>query len=428
MNALFSYSLAVSAVLVLIYPVLHLTVSRNNSFRFNRLLLGFGLLAAFTLPLITTLNVTPIRHLADTAAVLTGDIVIKNAVTVTPQTPDSRVHVIIALLGIYYCGVLVLTLKTLYSLLQLNRLKRHCRKESHDNHALYIHDNKLMAPFSFGKSIFLSEGDRNDPVIKHECGHVDANHWIDILIAESGCILLWYNPFMWLYKNLIKLNHEYEADHYVISSGMDISEYQHLLISKALGRRIMPLTNSLTNGTRNFRRRILIMSEGKTSSARKLLAALMIPSFVIAAALLTHPVSAKALSSITNFKMPYSSEISEPQPVAAIADDAEDEINDTPATSPIQLPSPLTDQQDLHKVIEYSFKFLDKNDSPLKTNIAITIDKDGKVIGTDYSGEIPSDIKIELEESLSKIIFNPTFNKEGEPVQVKIVIPIRKAV
>lgn len=428
MNALFSYSLAVSAVLVLIYPVLHLTVSRNNSFRFNRLLLGFGLLAAFTLPLITTLNVTPIRHLADTAAVLTGDIVIKNAVTVTPQTPDSRVHVIIALLGIYYCGVLVLTLKTLYSLLQLNRLKRHCRKELHDNHALYIHDNKLMAPFSFGKSIFLSEGDRNDPVIKHECGHVDANHWIDILIAESGCILLWYNPFMWLYKNLIKLNHEYEADHYVISSGMDISEYQHLLISKALGRRIMPLTNSFTNGTRNFRRRILIMSEGKTSSARKLLAALMIPSFVIAAALLTHPVSAKALSSITNFKMPYSSEISEPQPVAAIADEAEDEINDAPATSPIQLPSPLTDQQDLHKVIEYSFKFLDKNDSPLKTNIAITIDKDGKVIGTDYSGEIPSDIKIELEESLSKIIFNPTFNKEGEPVQVKIVIPIRKAV
>jgi len=233
---------------------------------------------------------------------------------------------------------------------------------------------------------------------------------------------------MWLYKNLIKLNHEYEADHYVISSGMDISEYQHLLISKALGRRIMPLTNSLTNGTRNFRRRILIMSEGKTSSARKLLAALMIPSFVIAAALLTHPVSANVLSSITNFKMPEASEISEPQPVAAIADEAEDEINDAPATSPIQLPSPLTDQQDLHKVIEYSFKFLDKNDSPLKTNIEITIDKDGKVIGTDYSGEIPSEVKIELEESLSKIIFSPTLNKEGEPVQVKIVIPVRKAV
>lgn len=424
MNALFSYSLAVSAVLVLIYPVLYLTVSRNNSFRFNRLLLVFGLLAAFALPLITTLNVTPIRHLADTAAVLTGDIVIKNAVNVTQQTPDSRVHVIMALLGIYYCGVLVLTLKTLYSLLQLNRIKRHCRKELHDNHALYIHDNELIAPFSFGKSIFLSESDRNDPVIRHECGHVDANHWIDILIAELGCILLWYNPFMWLYKNLIKLNHEYEADHYVISSGIGISDYQHLLISKALGRRIMPLTNSLTNGTQNFRRRILIMSEGKTSSARKLLAALMIPSFVIAAALLTHPVSAKALSSITNFKMPYSSGISEPQPV----DEAEDEINYAPVTSPIQLPSPLTDQQDLHKVIEYSFKFLDKNDSPLKTNIEITIDKDGKVIGTDYSGEIPSDIKIELEESLSKIIFNPTLNKEGEPVQVKIVIPVRKAV
>lgn len=424
MNALFSYSLAVSAVLVLIYPVLYLTVSRNNSFRFNRLLLVFGLLAAFALPLITTLNVTPIRHLVDTAAVLTGDIVIKNAVTITPQTPNSGAPVIMTLLGIYYCGVLVLTLKTLYSLLQLNRLKRHCRKELHDNQALYIHDNELIAPFSFGKSIFLSEGDRNDPVIRHECGHVDANHWIDILIAESGCILLWYNPFMWLYKNLIKLNHEYEADHYVISSGIGISDYQHLLISKALGRRIMPLTNSLTNGTRNFRRRILIMSEGKTSSARKLLAALMIPSFVIAAALLTHPVSAKALSSITNFKMPYSSGISEPQPV----DEAEDEINYAPVTSPIQLPSPLTDQQDLHKVIEYSFKFLDKNDSPLKTNIEITIDKDGKVIGTDYSGEIPSDIKIELEESLSKIIFNPTLNKEGEPVQVKIVIPVRKAV
>ncbi len=57
----------------------------------------------------------------------------------------------------------------------------------------------------------------------------------------------------------MKLNHEFEADAAVISSGIAVSEYQHLLIAKAVGNRAMPLAASFATNSRNFRKRVLLI-------------------------------------------------------------------------------------------------------------------------------------------------------------------------
>ena len=52
MGALLSYSLAASVMILVLYPILHLIVNRNTSFRFNRGAIICGLAASLLLPLL----------------------------------------------------------------------------------------------------------------------------------------------------------------------------------------------------------------------------------------------------------------------------------------------------------------------------------------------------------------------------------------
>ena len=82
--------------------------------------------------------------------------------------------------------------------------------------------------------------------------HTFKKHWIDVAIADFFCIFMWYNPFAWMLKNLIKLNHEYEADAKVIDSNIDVLSYQRLLIAKAVGHRTLHIANNFAMSKRIF--------------------------------------------------------------------------------------------------------------------------------------------------------------------------------
>ena len=160
---------------------------------------------------------------------------------------------------IYFAGIAILLSRTIYAAARISLLIRKSRKETFGGHTLCVHTEKGIAPFSWGRYIVLSDDDRCNAILSHECRHIGARHWIDIAIAECFCIFAWYNPAVWLYKNLVKLNHEFEADAAVISSGIAVSEYQHLLIAKAVGNRAMPLAASFATNSRNFRKRVLLI-------------------------------------------------------------------------------------------------------------------------------------------------------------------------
>jgi hypothetical protein len=52
MGRLLSYSLSVSVIILVLYPVLHQLINRNRNFRFNRLAVITGLLLSLALPCI----------------------------------------------------------------------------------------------------------------------------------------------------------------------------------------------------------------------------------------------------------------------------------------------------------------------------------------------------------------------------------------
>lgn len=64
-------------------------------------------------------------------------------------------------------------------------------------------------------------------------------------------------------------------------------------------------------------------------------------------------------------------------------------------------------------------------DAPIKANVRVTINEKGKIIDSEIDGEYPDDFKIAVDEALSGLTFEPALDN-GKPVQIKIVLPVRK--
>ena len=73
-------------------------------------------------------------------------------------------------------------------------------------------------PFSFFPYVVIpreiyENGDYLE-LLEHENTHVRQGHTFDLLLSELIIAFQWFNPFMWLIKRSIILNHEYLADNF----------------------------------------------------------------------------------------------------------------------------------------------------------------------------------------------------------------------
>ena len=97
----------------------------------------------------------------------------------------------------------------------------------------FVLDDKTDQPFSFLHYIFLPQEnyDTIHPnLIQHEKAHCIQKHSWDIVFIEIFQIVFWFNPFIYLYKKSIKLNHEFLADEYVLQNDVDVKIYQHQIL------------------------------------------------------------------------------------------------------------------------------------------------------------------------------------------------------
>ena len=93
--------------------------------------------------------------------------------------------------------------------------------------------------FSWMKYIVLSRSDyeANDAsILAHERGHIRRHHSLDLLLVDSLTALQWFNPAMWMLRQDLRAIHEYEADAAVLSQGINMRQYQYLLIQKAVSQ------------------------------------------------------------------------------------------------------------------------------------------------------------------------------------------------
>jgi hypothetical protein len=124
--------------------------------------------------------------------------------------------------------------------------------------------------FSWSNYIVISEEDyRNYPqVLVHERMHYLCRHSYDILFFTIVHALHWFNPMVWLIRTELKQLHEFEADQGVINQGIDATQYQILLVKKAVGKKLYNIANGF-NHTK-LQKRITMMIQEKTNGWERL--------------------------------------------------------------------------------------------------------------------------------------------------------------
>ena len=273
------YLIKSTVYLGLFYAFFLVAMRSTTFFRFNRVMLLLGTLVCMLLPCYTiTVNEVegvplPMQILDEMLVLKTTDEPIETSAIALPlqetASTASSPLLPIVLLSIYFLGMLVYLVMVSRSFAEVWKMIVSHPKQWKDGCWLVIIPEKIPS-FSWSNYIVISEEDyRNYPqVLVHEWMHYLCRHSYDILFFTIVHALHWFNPMVWLIRTELKQLHEFEADQGVINQGIDATQYQLLLVKKAVGKKLYNIANGF-NHTK-LQKRITMMIQEKTNGWERL--------------------------------------------------------------------------------------------------------------------------------------------------------------
>lgn len=233
-----------------LYMVFLIFFKRSRNYHANRVVL-LGCVLFFTLtPFVQFSMSTPLsQEIIDFGAVgtaFTGLTNISTQAVIAAESLDSAWS-FSSLLPVYILIAVLLLGRLTFNLYSILSGKFVAKRMIHNGYTLAL-VNIEVSPFSFFKTVYLNKerfekGEIDDELIHHESGHIRQLHTLDILFIELVQVICWFNPFVFLFKKLIKTNHEYLADEFVIDSGSDRTEYSNKLIHYTTRDKTLALTS-----------------------------------------------------------------------------------------------------------------------------------------------------------------------------------------
>lgn len=140
--------------------------------------------------------------------------------------------------------------------------------------------DKKLGNGSFFNYIFLADSiayDELKHVIAHEMLHVKLRHSVDRMLARMLQIVLWFNPFAYLYARAIEANHEFEVDS-AMANTIDKRMYAGLLLQLSATGHGM-LFNGFSKA--QLTKRINMLFNKPSKNMRKLTYMLIVPMVTI---------------------------------------------------------------------------------------------------------------------------------------------------
>ncbi|NOU19839.1 MAG: peptidoglycan DD-metalloendopeptidase family protein [Bacteroidales bacterium] len=259
----FWYLIKVSICLIVLY-VFYITVLKHSTFFIlNRIYLITGLLLSFTIPILklSIFEVQSSSMLSTISGIVSDE---PEYLIFQSQTLSNGINTInypLVLTIIYFFGVSVLLFKLLLSISKVILVKG--KVENYRIGMFRIVKTDSIIPFSFFNMIFLPKAESNPMIIEHEMAHVRQAHWFDLILTEIASILLWFNPFVPLYKSSLKLQHEYLADSYVVKNNKRIENYLDCMLKQIQIVSSGVLTSQFYYKT--IKKRITMITKNKTS-------------------------------------------------------------------------------------------------------------------------------------------------------------------
>ena len=242
--------------LSLFYAFYLLVMRRTTFFRLNRVLLLLGSYLCLLLPLIRLRTVTV--SIVSEGPMMVG--VEGEGVAASAPFPWQTV-----LLGVYLAGMAATLVLYIASAWKMGRMMRKGKAQEREGCRLVLLEENVPS-FSWGRTVVMSRRDlaQNPAIFTHERMHVQCHHSVDMILFLPLQLLLWWNPLVWITREELRLLHEYEADEGVIQNGIDATQYQLLLVRKAVGEHRFTLASGFQHA--QLKNRIAMMFT--TSSSR----------------------------------------------------------------------------------------------------------------------------------------------------------------
>ncbi|WP_460219624.1 N-acetylmuramoyl-L-alanine amidase [Psychroserpens sp. MEBiC05023] len=255
------------------YLVYHFVLKKQKTFQFNRGFLIVTLLLCLIAPILEIELFETVPSITEISIQPSDDDVIShqvmNGVSVTEiKRPSYTFYDIIwyIYLGISVC----FAIRFFRNLITIFKLTQRQYSEINGLRVIKTNDNKNVSSFFnflFVNSDSLDDENYSKLMLQHELIHYKQKHSLDILITEIIICILWFNPFVWLYRNVIVQNHEFIADSYTVQSGIDINNYSQTIISSGLTEHRIPLSSGF-----NFiqiKNRIIMLHQSKSTVLKR---------------------------------------------------------------------------------------------------------------------------------------------------------------
>ena len=312
MSTFLVYIIKSAVCLAVFYLFYKLLMSRETFHRFNRFaLLGLLVLAA-VLPLARISLEQPAADTVYPTVVL--EEVLTSAAVAAPETdeaPGLLEQGIAAALLVYMAGILFFAIRNVWVFRKIRGITRRGKKEKLTDYlpecttkAVLSVTEEELAPFSWMNHIVISRRDLQEngtEILRHELAHVRNRHSIDLLIADCCILLQWFNPAAWLLKAELQNTHEFEADETVIREGVDIRQYQMLLIKKAVGSRLYSIANSFNHS--KLKKRITMMLKKRSNPWARAKYFYVLPVAAVAVAAFARPEISAVSNEISSVKV-----------------------------------------------------------------------------------------------------------------------------
>ncbi len=318
------YLLEVSVLLILLYIFNKLLLGRETLHRLNRALWLSVVAVAFVAPLLSHMSFdvpyTTVELVVQSDEIFNfeGPVVAESAHAMSAVEHVVNIIFWLYLLGLavivaqrvmVYASLLALVLNRRYNIWSTDREFRSVVRALEQQMGItsrirYVVHERELAPFSWFGFVVISRADfasNGREIILHELAHVKQRHTVDVLLMDLVTIILWFNPAAWLTKRSLQQVHEYCADDAVLAVGVNIKEYQLLLIKKAVGARLYSISNSLNHS--NLKSRITMMLQKKSNKMAAVKSLYAIPLVALAMILFSSPALADSTSAISQVKI-----------------------------------------------------------------------------------------------------------------------------
>ena len=280
MNELILYIIK-STLYISVFQSFYLLVMRKTTFfRLNRIVFIAGTFISLALPFVK------IRMPVE-SAVISPIAIIEEAISSEPMTlpaamvgaevPVNWPRLIIS--AILVSGAVISLIVTGISYIRMSRMIRSVKAVMVDGIPVKIIEEEIPS-FSWGRHIVIGRKDleENPAILTHERMHVRCGHSFDLMAYTIVTTLQWFNPLVWIARTELKMLHEYEADELTINKGIDATQYQLLLVKKAVGAKRFQLANGFNHS--KLKNRITMMHKNKTNKWMRLAYFLCIPALI----------------------------------------------------------------------------------------------------------------------------------------------------